>query len=103
MNLALQTLLRANGESLSLDRFKDLLAHGGQLVDIRSPADFRRGALPGALNLPLDALAHDYDQLDRQGPVILCGATQGVQCSRAAHLLAGRGFSHIYHLSRTGS
>jgi rhodanese-related sulfurtransferase len=101
MNLALQTLLRANDASLSPELFKDLLAHGGQLVDIRSPADFRRGALPGALNLPLDALVYDYDHLDKQGPVILYGATEGVQCSRAAHLLAGRGFSRIYHLSGT--
>lgn len=101
MNLALQTLLRANEEGLSPEHFKELLAHGGQLVDIRSPADFRRGALPGALNLPLDALCYDFGRLDKQEPVILYGATRGVQCSRAAHLLAGRGFSRIYHLSGT--
>ena len=99
MSLALQTLRCANSEALSLDHFPHLLAQGGQLVDIRPPADFRRGALPGALNLPLDALSYDFDQLDKQEPVILYGAAQGVQCSRAAHLLAGRGFSRIYHLS----
>ena len=102
MSLALQTLRRANSGSLSSDCFEDLLAQGGQLVDIRSPAEFRHGALPGALNLPLDALAYDSDQLDRQEPVILYGATAGVQCSRAARLLAGRGFSRIYHLSAAG-
>jgi len=101
MSLALHMLQRANVESLSPDLFNNLLAHGGQLVDIRSPDDFRRGALPGALNLPLDALAYDYGQLDKQEPVILYGTTEGVQCSRAAHLLAGRGFSRIYHLSGT--
>lgn len=103
MSLALQTLRRANDEGLSPDHFRDLLAQGGQLVDIRSPADFRRGALPGALNLPLDALSYDYGQLDKRGPVILYGAKQGVQCSRAARLLAGRGFSRIYHLSCSNS
>lgn len=56
MSLALQTLRRASSGSLSPDCFEDLLAQGGQLVDIRSPAEFRHGALPGALNLPLDAL-----------------------------------------------
>lgn len=99
MNLALQMLLLANDESVSPDHFNNLLAQGGQLVDIRSPADFRRGALPGALNLPLNALVYDSAQLDKQEPVILYGSTEGVQCSRAAHLLAGRGFSRIYHLS----
>jgi len=99
VNLALQMLSLANGESVSPDHFNNLLAQGGQLVDIRSPADFQRGALPGALNLPLNALAYDSGQLDKQEPVILYGATEGVLCSRAAHLLAGRGFSRIYHLS----
>ena len=99
MNLALQTLQRANGESLSPAFCKNLVAHGGQLVDIRSPADFRRGTLPGALNLPLDALAYDYGQLDKREPVILYGSTGEVQCSRAARLLAGRGFSRIYRLA----
>jgi rhodanese-related sulfurtransferase len=99
MNLALQTLHRANGDSLSPAFCKNLIAHGGQLVDIRSPEDFRRGTLPGALNLPLNALVYDYGQLNKQQPVILFGSTGAVQCSRAARLLAGRGFSRIYRLA----
>jgi len=99
MKLALQTLRRASRGSLSPELCKQLLAEGGQLVDIRSPADFRRDALPGALNLPLDALAYDYGHLNRQWPVILYDATQGMRCSRAARLLAGRGFARIYQLA----
>jgi rhodanese-related sulfurtransferase len=74
-----------------------LLARGGQLVDVRSPQDFQLNAMPGALNLPLDALSRDYDYLDRHDPVILCGNGL-VMCERAAFLLAGRGFSRIYYL-----
>jgi rhodanese-related sulfurtransferase len=72
-----------------------LLARGVQLVDVRSsPQDFQRSAVPGALNLPLEALSGD---LDKHDPVILCG-NNPVICERAAFLLAGRGFSRIYHL-----
>ena len=60
--------------------------------------DFKRGALPGARNLPFDALAYDYAKLDKSEPVILYGS-QAVVCARAARLLAGKGFSHIYHLA----
>ena len=99
MNLAIQTLYQANTGTLSFEGVEDLLASGGQLVDIRSPADFRRSAMHGAVNLPVDALSHDFGQLDKQEPVILYGATEGVKCSRAARLLAGKGFLRIYHFS----
>jgi rhodanese-related sulfurtransferase len=97
MNLAARTLLLASRESLSAESAGSLLAHGGQLVDIRSPADFRAGALPGARNLPMDALSYDFRYLDKHEPVILCG-NQGVACVRAARLLAGQGFERIYFL-----
>jgi rhodanese-related sulfurtransferase len=98
MSLAVRTLLLAGRESLTARHAEDLLAIGGQLVDVRSPDDFKRGALPGARNLPFDALVYDYAQLDKSEPVILYGS-QAVVCARAARLLAGKGFSHIYHLA----
>lgn len=97
MNLASHTLQLASRECLSAEHAGSLLACGGQLVDIRSPADFLLGALPGALNLPMDALCYDYKHLDRGEPVILCG-NHGVACVRAARLLAGQGFERIYFL-----
>ncbi len=97
MKLALETLQLAGREGLSAELAGRLLAHGGRLVDIRSPADFLRGALPGSLNLPMDALCYDFTFLDKHKPVILCG-NQGVACVRAARLLAGQGFERIYFL-----
>ncbi len=94
---ALQPELQAADCSLDGPHFHELLARGGQLVDVRSPEDFRRTAMPGALNLPLDALAWDYDYLDKFDPVILCGNSP-VMCERAAFLLAGRGFTRIYYI-----
>ncbi len=92
------TLQLAGREGLTARHAENLLATGGQLVDIRSPDDFRRGALPGARNLPLDALSWDYRYLDKSAAVILCG-TRDVACARAARLLAGKGFKRIYHLA----
>lgn len=94
----MRTLQLAGRESLTARHAENLLATGGQLVDIRSPGDFRRGALPGARNLPLDALSRDYRYLDKSAAVILCG-TRDVACARAARLLAGKGFKRIYHLA----
>ena len=97
MNLARDTLERAGGGSLTVRHAENLMATGGQLIDVRSPEDFNRDALPGARNLPLDALSRDYHYLDKSVPVILCGS-QDVACVRAARLLAGKGFSRIYLL-----
>jgi rhodanese-related sulfurtransferase len=101
MNLALQTLALAGRETLTGAVAAQLLASGGQLVDVRSPEDFRRDALPGALNLPVEALSHDFRHLDRQEAVLVYGA-HPVACVRAARLLAGQGFLRIYHLAFRG-
>ena len=94
----IRTGSRAFEESLSSGSAAQLLATGGQLVDVRSPADFVRNALPGALNLPVAALSWKYHYLNRQRPVILY-SDNGFHCHHAARLLAGEGFSKIYHLA----
>ena len=98
MSLAIRTMQLAAREGLTARHAENLLASGGQLVDIRSPADFRRGTLPGARNLPLDALSRDCRYLDKSAAVILYG-TQAVACARAARLLSGKGFKRMYRLA----
>ena len=83
--------------SLTAEDARWLLETNGQLVDVRSPADFIRGALPGAVNLPMDAISWRYRSLKRWQPVILYGKSVA-HCRRAAQLLAGEGFSRIYYL-----
>jgi rhodanese-related sulfurtransferase len=97
MMLAADTLQRAGRGSVTPELARDLLAQGGQLVDLRSPAAVRDIAWPGALNLPMDALGRDHRYLDKREPVIVCGAGD-VACVRAARMLAGQGFAQIYHL-----
>ncbi|MGB5541674.1 MAG: rhodanese-like domain-containing protein [Gammaproteobacteria bacterium] len=100
MNLALHTLGLAGSETLNDGFAAILLAGGCQLVDVRSAGEFMRDALPGALNLPVEALSYDFRHLDKHEPVIVYGA-HPVACVRAARLLAGQGFSRIYHLAFT--
>ncbi len=97
MSLALATVRCAATGSLSHEGAEDLLANGGQLVDVRSPADFHRSTFPGAMNLPVDALCYEHRRLNVKRPVILIGNSK-VRSARAARLLACKGFSCIYHL-----
>lgn len=97
MNLAAQTLTRACKEALSSEHVRDLLASGGQLLDIRPAADFSRDSLPGSVNIPVETLSYGHRLLSREQPVIVYGASEFLS-SRAAYLLAGKGFLRIYHL-----
>ena len=99
MNLAIQMLDRACQDGLSSEHALDLLASGGQLIDVRSPTDFSRDALPGALNIPIESLSYEHRQLSREKPVIVYGASE-FRSSCAARLLAGKGFNHIYYLAK---
>jgi rhodanese-related sulfurtransferase len=92
------THIAAAGVSLSSREAVELLANNGQLVDVRSPAEFDRNGLPGAVNLPLDAISWRYRSLKRWQPVILY-SNNIEHCYHAAVLLAGEGFTKIYYLT----
>ena len=98
MNPQMQRPRLPGEETLSRADATRLLAGGGQLLDVRSPEESRRDTLPGALNLPADALCYAYRRLNKRRPVILY-CTSHVHCGRIASLLAGEGFADIYHLS----
>jgi rhodanese-related sulfurtransferase len=99
MNPEMPGLRLVSEETLSRADASRLLAGGGQLLDVRLPEERGRDAMPGALNLPADALCYAYRRLNKRRPVILY-CTSHFHCNRIASLLAGEGFSDIYHLSR---
>ncbi len=47
------------------------LARGVQLVDVRTPREFDLGAIPGAVNIPLDELRERLDEVDDE-VIITC-------------------------------
>lgn len=70
---------------------KELVDSGAQLVDVRSPAEFASGALPGAINLPVQSLGGSLAQLSKDRPVVVYCAS-GMRSARAASVLKKAGF-----------
>lgn len=69
------------------------------LLDVRTPAEFAAGHVPGAVNIPLDALGERLDDLAREldrEVVVYC--ERGPRAARAAASLAAAGFSAVRHL-----
>jgi len=68
------------------------------LVDVREEWEFRAGALPDALHLPLGEVLVLMDQLPRDRAVVLY-CRVGPRGERAAELLAGSGFDGVRNLT----
>lgn len=81
------------------DEVADLPRDGSvQLIDIRTPAEFERSALPGFRNIPLDELRERLGELDSALPVRLV-CQSGLRSYVAARMLAGHGFAGVSHLA----
>ncbi|MFH8567246.1 rhodanese-like domain-containing protein [Streptomyces sp. NPDC017993] len=93
--LARELALTSVSHRIGVDELPDELpdAHV-QLIDVRNPAEFAAGALPGARNIPLAALCDHLTQLDRRRPVVLY-CRSGNRSVIAAALLEARGFADV--------
>jgi phage shock protein E len=74
-----------------------LLSEGAQLVDVRSAAEFSRGALPNAINMPLQSIMSAKNVLDSDKAVILYCVT-GARSSTAKNYLVQMGFEQVHDL-----
>jgi phage shock protein E len=67
---------------------------GARIVDVRTPAEFGAGAYPGAVNIPLQALAGRLGEIPRERPVVLYCAS-GMRSAAAARILARAGYGEV--------
>ena len=58
------------------DRLGDLADQGWPVIDVRSPGEHRRGAIPGSINIPIDSLREHLDEIGRGPVVIYCEVGQ---------------------------
>jgi rhodanese-related sulfurtransferase len=66
-------LSRRRSADLSPEMLEQWLAEGQEIriLDIRGPAAFAAGHLPGAVNVPLERLPGALGQLDRSAPTVV--------------------------------
>ncbi|MFF4604440.1 rhodanese-like domain-containing protein [Streptomyces sp. NPDC001339] len=72
----------------------ELPVEDGQLIDVRNPAEYEAGALPGARSIPLAVLPDRMGELDRHRPVVLY-CRSGNRSVIAAALLEAHGFGDV--------
>ena len=83
--------------TISCTDARHLVAGGAQLVDVRNPLEYQRGALPGSVNIPLPLIQQALKQLDRETPVLLY-CNSGQRSGMAKQLLDACGFAVVHNL-----
>lgn len=67
------------------------------LVDVRTPQEFAEGHIPGAVNIPVDALASRLAEVPQGQPVVVY-CRSGNRSATASQILAGAGYTSIYDM-----
>lgn len=70
---------------------------GVRLIDVRTPAEVGRGAIPGAKNIPLHLLPLAVAELGDDVPTVLY-CQSGARSAQACGFLASHGHRNIYNL-----
>jgi rhodanese-related sulfurtransferase len=68
------------------------VAEGATLLDVRTPEEFARGHVDGALNIPVQALADEMSRVPRDRAVVVY-CRSGRRSATAAGLLAEAGYA----------
>jgi rhodanese-related sulfurtransferase len=75
-----------------------LAASGVKVVDVRTPAEFAAGHVPGAINVPYDEIAARHAELGPPSTPVLLYCRSGRRSELAARTLREKGFEVIYDL-----
>jgi phage shock protein E len=92
--LALLAPRLRGGRGVTAGVVKQKLEAGATVVDVRSPGEFRAGAYPGALNIPLQAVGARLAEIPRDRPVVLYCAS-GARSGAAEKLLRQAGYEDV--------
>ena len=103
--LALDPLRRRSGgiQSVSAVQLPQLMNHEGAIVlDVGEPAEFKKGHIPRAINMPVSQLKNDLSRLEKyrakDTPIVL-SSRANQPANRAAAILRKNNFSNLYTLS----
>ncbi len=74
----------------------DLLANGAILIDVRTPGEFSRGHIKGAINIPVDSITVGIEKKakDKSAAIVLY-CHSGARSGSAKKTLAKEGYTNV--------
>ncbi len=76
--------------------FAELVKQGAQIMDVRTPEEFRDGHIEGSVNVPVQILPTRLSGLRKDRTVITCCAS-GARSATAKRILEAGGFSQVHN------
>lgn len=73
-----------------------LVRNGAQIIDVRTPEEFRSGHIAGSVNIPLGNLSSAMSKLDKNRVIITCCAS-GMRSASAKNQLKSKGFLEVHN------
>lgn len=75
-----------------------LVERGALLVDVRTPEEFASGHIPGAVNIPVQALGGRMGELGAKDQSLVLYCRSGARSGHAATMLREAGFTAVHDL-----
>lgn len=77
--------------------YKELIANGAIVLDVRSKGEFASGHVPGSINIPVNELDRHLKKFkDKKKPIITCCAS-GMRSASAKGILGAAGFENVHN------
>ncbi len=80
---------------------KQKIDAGATIIDVRTPEEFRDGAYPGAINIPVSNLGARLADIPKNKPVVLYCAS-GARSASAARAMKQAGFADVVNAGGLG-
>lgn len=80
---------------------KQKIDAGATIIDVRTPEEYRDGAYPGAINIPVSNLGARIGEIPKGKPVVLYCAS-GARSASAARAMKQAGFADVVNAGGLG-
>lgn len=87
---AASNIMDGSAESVQWHEIDELLTSGGILIDVRDPGEVARGAIDGAINIPVNELRERLEEVPRDKDLYV-SCQVGLRGYLAARILTGHG------------
>lgn len=82
-------------ETAPTANYREMVANGALIVDVRTPAEYESGHISGSVNIPLDSIGSQTASLLKKGvPIITC-CRSGARSGMAAGMLRNAGIQVV--------